>query len=119
MTRAISVFKGAGVFCVFIISAFPAVAADGKAWGGQCVITGNSGNVTSSSCSNDGVSCEGNGRGGTDCSWSVAAKPDIPKIVGATRGASGVTESEKGSVARIPIPRVFEGSPKIPELPTK
>ena len=75
-----------GLFATFIISTllltFSAQARDGKAWGGQCIVTKGS-SVSSSSCSNEGVSCTGNGRGGVDCTWNGVegdySESDIPQ----------------------------------------
>jgi len=59
--------------------AIPAHARDGQAWGGQCVVTDDSGSrVNSASCDSSGVSCSGDGTGGVSCSWSIAApSPEI------------------------------------------
>jgi len=52
-----------------VATVVPAHARDGKAWGGQCVVS-KGGAVASASCNSEGVHCEGNGRGGVDCSWN-------------------------------------------------
>lgn len=55
-----------------VMLSFPALAVDGKAWGGQCVVN-NGSSYNSASCGSEGVSCSGNGRGGVDCTWNGVA----------------------------------------------
>ena len=88
--------------------------------------------MNSASCSNEGVSCTGNGRGGVDCTWNGVAgtyKDDpfsVKEKIGSAPSRDPVLQQpveDGGEVARPAEikkpPSVTDGSPKIPELPTQ
>ncbi|MEM5500363.1 hypothetical protein WNY59_02040 [Ahrensia kielensis] len=91
----------------------PAAAKDGAAWGGKCILTHSGDNITSSSCSSEGTTCEGNGTGGTSCNVSITAKQNLNPMRGTA--ASGAVKEE--AVAGKPMPTKGGLAPVIPEAP--
>lgn len=86
--------------------AVPANARDGQAWGGQC-ITNTAKGIIAVACG-DGASCSGNGRGGSDCTFSIKAEPAHK-----TEGRETVTQ-------RTVIPKANGGlAPVIPVAPVR
>lgn len=91
-----------------------ASARDGKAWGGQCIVSGVGGAVSSESCNSEGVSCIGNGRGGTDCTWvntlagSAAEKVNEGIIISRSRDPILSRQETAGEVFRPRKPLVCD-----------
>ncbi|WP_417267610.1 hypothetical protein [Celeribacter baekdonensis] len=75
-----------------------ASARDGKAWGGQCIVTSLDGaKVNSASCDSEGVKCSGTGWGGTSCSWSIAAPERVENadVIRAPKSTLGGTATKQ------------------------